>query len=736
MKLRNILPAFALLAIMLLTSCEDQIMKWYKDPTHGEITSAELPLALAEKISRYKELNTYTNFVLGIGIDLTMYMENETYRNIINANFDQITIGYDMKHGAMVSSTGVINYTKVDALIAKLAEAGITVYGHTLVWHSNQNASYLNGLIAPTVIPGSSGTNILTNGDFENGSTGWGSWGSGKVSVATTTDVKLAGTTSLKIVTSATSANEWDLQVQAPTVTLIPGHQYEIAFFVKSEGTGAVRLSFGDANQMSSQYPALTADNAASTTSTSTTWKQVTYSTSTIYSSTNAKFVAVGSSMQFRLDFGKVANMTYYLDNVTVVDLDATPVVVNMLANGTFDTDLTGWSKWNGDGSTLTQATGTDAYQGGGAMKVYNPTSNSGGQWQTQIHAAFTQTLSAGTYIVSYFVRSDVAGSVRCSTTGTAHYQGDQATDLTWKQISWEITSDGTETGLNFDLGLIAATYYIDNVVVTPKTASAVKRFKVTAPIYIDKTDAEKAQIIGDAMTAWISGMVTHYKNQVKAWDVVNEPMNEDGTVRDGSAATTANDQFYWEKYLGKDYAVTAFKLARQYGNTDDKLFINDYNLEYSLSKCDGLINYVKYIESKGATVDGIGTQMHISITTDTLKIDQMFQKLAASGKLIKISEFDVQVNTATPTVDNYTAQAKMYQYVVNSYMKYIPEAQRYGITVWAVSDNAKEHTNWLPNDAPCLWDKNYARKYAYKGFADGLAGKDVSADFSGELQY
>lgn len=733
MKLRNILPAFALLAL-LLTSCDDQIMKWYKDPTHGEISSAELPLALAEKILRYKELNTYTNFVLGVGIDLTMYMENETYRNIINANFDQITIGYDMKHGAMVNSTGVINYTKVDALIAKLAEAGITVYGHTLVWHSNQNAAYLNGLIAPTVIPGSSGTNILINGDFENGSTGWGSWGGGKVSVATTTDVKLAGTTSLKIVTSATSSNEWDLQVQAPTVSLIVGHQYEISFFVKSEGNGKVRLSFGDTKQMSNQYPALTADNAASTTSTSSTWKQVTYNTSTIYSSTITKFVAVGSSMQFHLDFGKVANMTYYLDNVTVVDLDAAPVVVNMLANGTFDTDLTGWSKWNGANSTLTQATGTDAYQGGGAMKVYNPTSNSGGQWQTQIHADFKQTLSAGTYIVSYFVRSDVAGSIRCSTIGTAHYQGDQVSGLTWTQVSWEIIMDGKETGLNFDLGLIAATYYIDNVVVTPKTAGAVNRYKVSSPIYIDKTDAEKAQIIGDAMAAWIKGMVTHYKDQVKAWDVVNEPMNEDGTVRDGSITSAATDEFFWVKYLGKDYAVTAFKLSRQLGNATDKLFINDYNLESNLAKCDGIIEYVKYIESKGVTVDGIGTQMHISITTDTLKIDQMFQKLAVSGKLIKVSEFDVQVKTSTPTTDNYASQAKMYKYVVDSYMKYIPEVQRYGITVWGVSDAVKEHTNWLPNDAPCLWDKNYARKHAYKGFADGLAGKDVSSGFTGDL--
>lgn len=736
MKIRNIISAIALL-VLLVSSCDDQIMNWHKDPTHGDITSAELPLPLAEKITRYDVLNSYTNFVLGIGIDMTMYMENETYRNIVNENFDEITIGYDMKHGAMVNSKGEINYTKVDALLAKLAEAGLTVYGHTLVWHSNQNAAYLNGLIAPTVIPGSSGTNLLTNGDFENGITGWTSWGGGKTSVAVTSDVKLAGTNSLKVVTNATSANEWDVQLESYSVTIIPGHQYEISFFVKSEGDGKVRLSFGDATQMSSQYPSLKVDGALAKTS--PTWKQVTYSSSTIYSTSGTdKFVALGTSMKLHLDVGKVPNMTYYIDNVTVVDLDATPVViVNMLANGTFDTDISGWSKWNGDASTVTQATGAAAYQGGGAMKVYNPTSNSGGQWKTQIHADFKTKLTVGTYVISYFIRSEGVGSVRCSTTGTAHYQGDQATNLTWKQVTWEIVSDGTEAGLNFDLGLLAGTYYIDDVVVSPKTSSGVKSYvKTSDPIYIELTDAEKAQIIGDAMTNWISSLVSHYKNQVKSWDVVNEPMNEDGTVRDGNVTNIASDQFYWVKYLGKDYAVTAFKLARQYGNATDKLFINDYNLEYSLAKCDGLIDYVKYIESKGATVDGIGTQMHISISSDTTKMIQMFQKLAASGKLIKISEFDIKVNTATPTVDNYAAQAKMYQFVIDSYKKYIPEYQRYGITIWGVSDAVAEHTYWIPDDAPNLWDKNYARKYAYKGVADGLAGEDVSIHFSGDLQY
>ena len=217
---------------------------------------------------------------------------------------------------------------------------------------------------------------------------------------------------------------------------------------------------------------------------------------------------------------------------------------------------------------------------------------------------------------------------------------------------------------------------------------------------------------------------------------LVNEPMLESGNVRTGDVTELADDEFYWVKYLGEDYAVTAFNLARHYGNENDILFINDYNLESNLTKCQGLIDYVEYIESNGATVDGIGTQMHVSTDTDTAKIAAMFEMLANTGKLIKVSEFDVRLGTASPTTEQLAAQAEMYQYVINMYMEYIPESQRYGITIWGISDNEQEHEYWLPDESPNLWDAGYGRKHAYKGAADGLAGRDVSEDFTGELVY
>jgi GH35 family endo-1,4-beta-xylanase len=260
----------------------------------------------------------------------------------------------------------------------------------------------------------------------------------------------------------------------------------------------------------------------------------------------------------------------------------------------------------------------------------------------------------------------------------------------------------------------------------------------IAPQVIVEKSDEEKAALIGQAMETWISQMVGHYKNTVKAWDVVNEAMNDAGGLRTGkNVESPASDEFYWQDYLGKDFAVTAFNLARQHGNATDKLFINDYGLENgSLAKLDGLIDYVKYIEEKGAKVDGIGTQLHLSLSSSRENIARMFERLAQTGKLIKVSELDIQVGTASHTAGQYAEQAGLYQYVVEMYVKYIPENQRYGITVWGVTDSADEHAYWLPNDAPCLWDGEYARKHAYKGFADGLAGRDVSADFTGETIY
>ena len=111
---------------------------------------------------------------------------------------------------------------------------------------------------------------------------------------------------------------------------------------------------------------------------------------------------------------------------------------------------------------------------------------------------------------------------------------------------------------------------------------------------------------------------------------------------------------------------------------------------------------------------------MHISLNDSYTKIDQMLQKLAATGLKIRISELDVKAGNSTADQER---QAAMYKHVVGSYRKLVPASQRAGITVWGVTDNS----SWLYNNGaqfPLLYDKDYNRKPAYGSFLAGLREK------------
>jgi GH35 family endo-1,4-beta-xylanase len=257
--------------------------------------------------------------------------------------------------------------------------------------------------------------------------------------------------------------------------------------------------------------------------------------------------------------------------------------------------------------------------------------------------------------------------------------------------------------------------------------------------IVIEMSPEKKDSIITATLDRYIKGVIGDVGSYVKDWDVVNEPMDDGNPtqLKTGVGKTLAANEFYWQDYMGKDYAAKAINSARQYGS-NLRLFINDYNLEYSLDKCKGLIAFVKYTDDvcqktgvKG--VDGIGTQMHLSLTSSRDSIVAMYKLLAATGKLIKITELDMglggnpAITTPNATQDLYKAQADLYQFVVQKYFELIPAAQRAGITIWSPFDSPDTPNAWRRNEPIGLWNIDYVRKPAYGGFANGLAGKDIS---------
>ncbi|MDR2804345.1 MAG: endo-1,4-beta-xylanase, partial [Dysgonamonadaceae bacterium] len=660
---------------------------------------------------------------------------------------------------ALLKNDGTLDFSKADAFIDDLLANGkLTVYGHTLVWHNQQKASYWNSLIAPEILPGPAGSSLI-DGSFEEGMGSWTpNFNAQHYSIVT--DEALDGTHSLKAVVGSDAAGKYDAQLTSPSFPIIAGHHYEISIWIKASASGKIGLDFPNGN-LGNQYPWTAGSELADI---GTTWTEVKYNTE-LCSGSAMIATTDNSAMTFRLLLGAVKSVDYYIDNVTVIDLDAAPVEVNLVENGNFESgEISPWTKPN-PGAGIDVATEAK-YEGTYGLKAVSGASSSN-EWDLQFQTPEIALDASKAYTVSFMIKSDVEGSGRISYSGFSNNypwtnwdgSGTKAlfsTSSVWKEITYDLATDFSSTPpkikLNFDLGKLPnVTYYIDNVKVVEKQINAeslqLKKESnkmMRAPVIIAKTPEEKKAILEPVFQKYITDVVAHYSGKIAAWDVVNEPMNENGSVRTGEENLQSSGVFYWQYYLGKDYAVTAFKAAKA-ADPNAKLFINDYNLESaSSSKLDGLLEYVQYIEQNGGKIDGIGTQMHLNVNwIDTTSIKQMFQKLAVTGKLIKISELDIAISSSSnpespvqPTAEQYERQAELYRFVANAYNQYIPEAQRYGITVWSVSDNEKEHEYWLKNDAPCLWGADYARKHAYKGFADGLAGRDVSADFSGELVY
>ena len=225
-----------------------------------------------------------------------------------------------------------------------------------------------------------------------------------------------------------------------------------------------------------------------------------------------------------------------------------------------------------------------------------------------------------------------------------------------------------------------------------------------------------------------ITTVVGRYKGRVKGWDVVNEALNEDGTLR----------QSAWYRIIGPDYIEKAFQFAHE-ADPDAQLYYNDYNLDYP-AKRDGAVRLIKSLQERGARIDGVGSQAHHKLTTPTVaQIDSSVRMLGATGVKVHITELDVDMlppatrNTTAdvsvragpaPELDPYKAGlpdslqqvlAKRYEDVFRVYVAHRDVIDR--ITFWGVAD----HDSWLNGwpvrgrtNYPLLFDRENKPKPAY----------------------
>lgn len=451
-----------------------------------------------------------------------------------------------------------------------------------------------------------------------------------------------------------------------------------------------------------------------------------------------------------------------------------------------------GWSAW---GSNKNEAGAVAGAGQDGTAALVLENKGDGNAWEAQCAYTFDDALQAGKkYIIQFYAKStSSAGELQFQYQNGTTYssQGGYNTfnvGTDWVKCEFTFTpayDDANRIILNF--GKVGATYYIDNIkfglakdqstatrgiqYVLARNGKARKATRAGSKMYyVLKTPAEKQAALEGAMEAWVSGVANHLKEKNVVpfgYDVINEPIADGSNGRrgydgvfgmegdsepteseaDGLSLNWESGHWYWGYYV-KDYPVKAFQLARKYLPADTKLFVNDYNLETSPKKLEALIKFAKEIDEKNGSpiVDGIGTQMHVtlncsddaeknaaSIAELKAKVDAMFQTMAATGKLVRVTELDLSLGTGTPSSNQYKAQSDAYRMIMESYKANVPEAQQSGITIWSLSDNEAEHEYWLKGQVPNLFDKDYKRKWAYKGFCDGIAGEDLGLKYGGE---
>jgi endo-1,4-beta-xylanase len=214
-------------------------------------------------------------------------------------------------------------------------------------------------------------------------------------------------------------------------------------------------------------------------------------------------------------------------------------------------------------------------------------------------------------------------------------------------------------------------------------------------------------------LTDHITEVVSHYAGRIASWDVVNEAFNASGNWAD----------CFWLRVIGPDYIKLAFQAAAAADPTC-KLFYNGYGQETgNTAMYDKIMEQKAIMDAANIPFHGVGFQMHtlldatikdIGFRTD--RIRDRFRLYAKEGFLIHLSELDVETKQRSAT---YTPQlekdlATFYRDIFDAYQTVIPEPQRWGITMWSVSDRDNYMNRSGVLQFPMLFDKDYNAKQAY----------------------
>jgi endo-1,4-beta-xylanase len=241
-----------------------------------------------------------------------------------------------------------------------------------------------------------------------------------------------------------------------------------------------------------------------------------------------------------------------------------------------------------------------------------------------------------------------------------------------------------------------------------------------------DKGNPVSRDVLLERMRDHIDKVVGRYKGRIKGWDVVNEALNEDGTLR----------QSPWMRIIGEDYIEKAFQFAHD-ADPEAQLYYNDYSLENE-AKGKGALELVKKLKARGVPITGVGLQDHVNMDWPSAdQIDTTIREIGKLGVKVMITELDVDVlpdatqtadvsrkSAADPKLNPYPnglpeqiqqALSKRYSELFRTYAKHCGAVTR--VTLWGVTDKDSWKNNWPirgRTNYPLLFDRNAQPKPAF----------------------
>jgi len=201
-----------------------------------------------------------------------------------------------------------------------------------------------------------------------------------------------------------------------------------------------------------------------------------------------------------------------------------------------------------------------------------------------------------------------------------------------------------------------------------------------------------------------------HFKGQVYAWDVVNEPLDDSAILR---------DTIFLQK-LGPGYIADAFRWAHE-AAPNAKLYINDYNVEGINAKSTAYYDLIKGLLAEGVPVSGFGIQGHLGIQYGFPdQIQANIQRFVDLGLEVSFTEVDVRMPLPV-TEAKLATQADYYSRLLEPCLAV---KGCVGFTVWGFTDKYSWATYFAGQGAATIYDENYNPKPAYWAVLADLAAR------------